>query len=73
MGVNQVKKEGNGGISPDIVSDFFKKDAEKYHWAVGGGFRIAVNENFIVAADVGKALDKQDGNLGVYIGIGYLF
>ncbi len=73
MVVNKIKIEDSPDISPDIVSDFFKKDAEKYHWAVGGGFRIAVNENFIVAADVGKALDKQDGNLGVYIGIGYLF
>ena len=33
----------------------------------------AVNENFIVAADVGKALDRRDGDLGVYVGIGYLF
>ncbi len=73
MVVNKIKIDENLDISPDLTSNFFVNDAEKYHWAVGGGFRIAVNENFIVAADVGKALDKQDGKLGVYIGIGYLF
>ncbi len=73
MVVNKIIIDEDLDISPDLTSDYFAKDAEKYHWAVGGGFRIAVNENFIVAADVGKALDKQDGNLGVYIGIGYLF
>lgn len=73
MVVNKIKIDESLDISPDLTSDYFVKDAEKYHWAVGAGFRIALNENFIVAADVGKALKKQDGNLGIYIGIGYLF
>ena len=39
----------------------------------GGGLHIAINENFIVAADVAKAVKKDDGNLGVYIGLNFLF
>ncbi len=43
------------------------------HIAYGGGFRIALNENFIVAIDYGMAKDAQDGNSGLYIGLGYLY
>ncbi len=43
------------------------------HVAYGGGLRIALNENFIVAVDYGMAADAQDGNSGLYIGLGYLF
>jgi len=33
-----------------------------------------MNENFVVSVDMGKALDKRDGEgLGVYIKINYLF
>ena len=66
----EIDKSSVIGIDHDVL---FDHDAEKYHWAIGGGFRIALNENFIVAADLGKALDERDGGLGVYIGIGYLF
>jgi hypothetical protein len=32
-----------------------------------------MNENFIIAADFGKAFNEQDGNSGFYIGLNYLF
>jgi hypothetical protein len=32
-----------------------------------------MNENFVVAVDYGMALDPQDGNSGLYIGLDYLF
>lgn len=73
MTVKEIQFDENLDISPDLSTDYFSNNAEKYHWSVGGGLRIAINENFIVAADVGKALDDRDGNLGIYIGIGYLF
>jgi hypothetical protein len=49
--------------------------AEKDHWhlSFGAGFRIALNEYFIVAVDFGKATDPQDGSSGLYIGLGYLY
>ncbi len=46
---------------------------EGLHIAYGGGLRIVLNENFIVAIDYGMAADEQDGNSGLYIGLGYLY
>jgi len=47
--------------------------SEGLHISYGAGFRIALNENFIVAVDYGMAKDPQDGNSGLYIGLGYLY
>jgi len=50
-----------------------KGSVEQLHVASGIGVHIALNENFIVSADYGKAFDKRDGTSGLYIGIGFLF
>jgi len=54
-------------------SDFFNDNAEKLHISAGLGIRIVINENFIVAVDLGKAFNEQDGHKGIYIGLNYLF
>jgi hypothetical protein len=54
-------------------SDFFKTNAEKLHVSAGTGLRIAMNENFIIAIDLGKAFNEQDGGMGFYVGLNYLF
>lgn len=46
---------------------------EKFHLSYGGGFRVAMNENFIVAIDYGMAASAEDGSSGLYIGLNYLF
>jgi hemolysin activation/secretion protein len=46
---------------------------EGIHQSLGGGFRIALNQNFIIAVDYGVALDKRDGNSGLYINLNWLF
>ena len=46
---------------------------ERPHVAVGGGLRFIMNENFIVRAEYGLPLDRQDGSGALYIGLGYLF
>jgi hypothetical protein len=51
--------------------DFSSKD--KPHYTVGGGLKIGFNENTIVSADIGKALDSRDGSLGIYIGMDFMF
>jgi hypothetical protein len=51
----------------------FNSDSESLHKAVGGGLHIALNENFIVAVDYGRALDKRDGKSGLYINMDWLF
>jgi hemolysin activation/secretion protein len=52
---------------------FFSNENEKPHVAAGLGLRIAINRNFIVAVDYGKAFDDRDGSTGMYIGLNYLF
>ncbi len=54
-------------------TDFFKTDTEKFHTSVGAGLRIAMNENFVIAVDYGRALNEQDGKSGMYIGLNYIF
>ena len=52
---------------------YFNWGAEKMHVSYGGGLRIVMNENFVIAADYGLASDKQDGSSGFYMGLNYLF
>ncbi len=63
-------------LIPKIMSpedDYFDKGKERLHFTYGAGLRIAMNENFIVRIDYGKATDKRDGNSGLYMGLNYLF
>ncbi|MDD2307532.1 MAG: BamA/TamA family outer membrane protein [Prolixibacteraceae bacterium] len=53
--------------------DYNKIDAEKMHTSYGGGLRVVMNENFVIAVDYGVAANKQDGTSGMYIGLNYLF
>ncbi len=60
-------------LNSEKYFNFSKKELTKFHIGYGGGFRIAMNENFIVAVDYGIANNKQDGSSGMYIGLGWLF
>jgi outer membrane protein assembly factor BamA len=53
--------------------EYFPTEKEKLHQSLGAGFRFALNENFIVAVDYGIALDKRDGDSGLYINMDWLF
>ena len=48
-------------------------DEEGLHAGAGAGIYIALNENFILAVNHGRALDSRDGTAGTYINIGFLF
>lgn len=50
-----------------------KGTKESLHATVGAGLRFIMNQNFIVAFEYGKPLNKQDGNGAFYINTGYLF
>ena len=66
--------EEYGNQSYLSAADQQKPNTEEHlHLSYGAGLRIALNENFIVAADYGIAADPQDGNSGFYITLGYLF
>jgi len=54
-------------------SDYFKDESDKLHITYGSGLHIAMNQNFIIAADVGFPANEQDGGMGIYIGLNFLF
>ena len=60
-------------ILATLPAEYYNANAEKFHFSYGSGIRIAMNENFIIAADYGIAANKQDGTSGMYIGLNYLF
>ncbi len=61
------------GIDANLATHGLNEGDDVLHVAYGGGLRIALNENFIIAVDYGMAKDEQDGNSGLYIGLGYLY
>jgi len=66
-------KVTNVNYAPYNESDYFAFGTETFHNSVGGGLHIAMNQNFILAVDFGKALNEQDGNSGIYVGLNFLF
>jgi len=60
-------------VPEDQQSFYFDKTHDSMHWSAGIGLRAALNENFIISVDYGFAFDRQDGNSGLYIGIGNVF
>ena len=71
-----TKKIDTSGLnfpSNEVASDYFNKGAESLHTSYGAGLRVVMNYNFVVAMDYGVAVNKQDGNSGIYIGLNYLF
>lgn len=52
---------------------FYGSDKESLHKSVGLGGKFAMNHNFVVSFEYGKALDKRDGNSGLYMTMNYLF
>lgn len=72
----QVVKEidiNTSTVPPNIRKEYFSTEREKLHSSYGLGFRIAMNQNFIIAVDYGRAVNEQDGGSGLYIGLDYLF
>jgi hypothetical protein len=60
-------------IPADIDQSLYFSNKESPHLALGGGFRIVMNQNFIICADYGQAIDVRDGTNGLYVSLGYLF
>ena len=60
-------------ILTENFSDYFKPGTEKLHQSAGISIMLAMNQNFVIAVDIGKAFNEQDGNIGFSIGLNYLF
>ena len=53
---------------------FYSGNNENIHMSAGCGLKLIMNRNLIVSVDMGKALDKQDGEkLKTFIGFNYIF
>ena len=57
----------------EVYSDFFSPGSEKLHQSAGISIMPVMNQNFVIAVDIGKSFNKQDGNIGFSIGLNYLF
>jgi len=61
-------------VSAADMQSFDTEKKESFHTSVGGGLKIAMNENFIISVEMGKALDERDASgIGSYINLNYLF
>jgi outer membrane protein assembly factor BamA len=60
-------------VPGENFSDYFKPGTEKFHQSAGVSIMLAMNQNFVIAVDIGKAFNEQDGNIGFSIGLNYLF
>ena len=69
----------NANIPEDVdQSEYFDEKyldpySDGFHSGYGAGLHIAMNQNFIIAIDYGRAVSEQDGNSGLYIGLNWLF
>ena len=61
------------GIPAGINQNNYFSDDEDFHLTYGAGLHIAMNENFVIAADVGFPFKEADGSMGLYIGMNWLF
>lgn len=58
---------------PRVMNLGLSDQTMKPHVGTGLGLHIVMNENFVVAVNYGFALDKQDGDTGMYIGLNFLY
>jgi outer membrane protein assembly factor BamA len=63
----------NSKMSQYSFNDFFNPGAEKFHHCAGISIMPVWGQNFVVAIDIGKSFNEQDGNIGFSFGLNYLF
>jgi outer membrane protein assembly factor BamA len=70
---DDLQTKFNTNMSGYNYGDFFKPGEEKIHHCAGISIMPVMNENFVIAIDIGKAFNAQDGNIGFAFGLNYLF
>ncbi|MBS9766034.1 MAG: hypothetical protein KGV44_00675 [Flavobacteriaceae bacterium] len=66
-------KNAYGYSAEKIRKNWFNTSGDKLHTSYGLGVHFALNNNFIIAVDYGRAVSKEDGDSGLYIGLDFLF
>ena len=65
-------KEGYGFSQEENLRSLNYSD-NKIHMTYGTGIYVIMNDNFVMSADYGRALSKQDGKSGLYVGFDFIF
>jgi hypothetical protein len=83
LGVNAFLDEGYildpfnwnlNNLSESDKSEYFNlEESDGLHSTIGSGVKLVMNQNFIVSCELGKTLNKKDGDSGMYINLNYLF
>jgi hypothetical protein len=73
MVVQKIDIDKSGIPNTVDQSQYFNNNAETIHLTYGCGLHLAMNENFVIAADIGLPVKPDDGKMGVYIGMNWLF
>ena len=69
-----MSADDSGIILHDNAFDSYSGEKEGLHTSAGCGLKLIMNRNLIVSVDMGKALNKQDGEkLKTFIGFNYIF
>jgi outer membrane protein assembly factor BamA len=59
--------------NPDALTYLAKGSTDGLHSTVGTSIFAALNENFVVGMQYGRALDNRDGNQGFYIVMSFMY
>jgi outer membrane protein assembly factor BamA len=70
---SNLESNFNSVYETENFNDYFRPGTEKLHQDAGVSIMLAMNRNFVIAIDIGKAFNEQDGNIGFSIGLNYLF
>jgi hypothetical protein len=65
--------ESWGTTTGTALDNYYNSSEETIHLTAGCGLHLALNENFVLAINYGRALNAQDGKSGLYIGTNWLF
>ena len=71
--VTQHYKVDKSLVPTDEYATYFTNNNETLHTSAGIGLKIAMNSNFVLSVDWGKATNKNDGTSGFYVLMNYLF
>lgn len=60
-------------LSQSELKTYFSDESQRPHFSYGVGGKLAMNQNFVISGDIGKAVSSKDGSMGMYIGVNFLF
>ncbi len=70
---DNLRSRFDNNLTDYIFDDFFNPGGESLHQCAGISIMPVMNQNFVIAIDLGKSFNKQDGNIGFSFGLNYLF